>query len=80
MTNHYTERLTWKYQEVVDEMKDEGFSGGIMEAVEEFEKKAESMDVTARSSEVRDALIIFAVKGEIDISQITGNMKYVETN
>lgn len=76
----YIPDLVDKHERVVEEMKEQGYSGGITEALNEFEEKAEALDINTGGSEARDALIAFAAKGTIDIETPAGNSKIVDFN
>lgn len=75
--DEYVNELLTKYEDVVKSMRDEGYRAGITEAANEFNERANSMNVNAGKREARDALIAFAARGILDIEQPTGNTKMV---
>jgi len=65
----YINELKKKYADLIKEMKVKRSSGGLGEMTKEVVKIAKSKGIESTKAEARDAIIAFAVTGELRIER-----------
>lgn len=70
----YPDELLDKYSSVIEELQEREASGPLGETVDEVCDVAASMGIDAKSSEARDALVVCAAEGEVEMISFSNSL------